>query len=102
MGPLLFNIVIKDVNKATKQFDLIRYADNTTLVSTLELFGKTNRHTEIKNNIFKITTWLHSNKLKHNATKSKFMILIKHPKIILILHLMANGNPIDEVQEFNY
>ena len=47
------------------------YADDTTLISTLETFGNTNRPTEIENNIsneiFKITTWLHSNKLKLNA-----------------------------------
>ena len=74
MGPLLFNIVINDLNAATKKFDLIMYADDTTLISTLETFDNTNRPTEIENNISneisKITTWLHSNKLKLNASKS--------------------------------
>ena len=51
MGPLLFNILINDLNAASKKFDLIMYADDTTLVSTLETFGNTNRPTEIKNNI---------------------------------------------------
>ena len=82
------------------------YADNTTLVSTLKTFGNTNRPTEIVNNISneisKITTWLYSNKLKLNASKSKFMIFFKHPKIIPKLNILANGNPIDEVQEFNF
>ena len=63
MGPLLFNIVINDLNAATKKFDLILYSDDTTLISTLETFGNTNRPTEIENNISneisKITTWLH-------------------------------------------
>ena len=45
MGPLLFNILINDLNAATKKFDLIMYADDTTLVSTLETFGNTNRPT---------------------------------------------------------
>ena len=106
MGPLLFNIVINDLNAATKKFDLIMYADDTTLISTLETFGNTNRPTEIENNISdeisKITTWLHSNKLKLNASKSKFMIFFKHPKIIPKLNIWANGNQIDEVQEFNF
>ena len=48
MGPLLFNIVINDLNAATKKFDLIMYADDTTLISTLETFGNTNRPTEIE------------------------------------------------------
>ena len=82
------------------------YADDTTLISTLETFGNTNRPTEIENNISdkisKITTWLHSNKLKLNASKSKFMIFFKHPKIIPKLNIWANGNQIDEVQEFNF
>ena len=64
MGPLLFNILINDFNAATKKIDLIMYADDTTLVSTLETFGNTNRPTEIENyisnEISKITTWLHS------------------------------------------
>ena len=72
------------------------YADDTTLISTLETFGNTNRPTEIENNIsneiFKITTWLHSNKLKLNASKSKYMIFFKHPKIIPKFNIWANGN----------
>ena len=82
MGPLLFNIVINDLNATTKKIDLIMYADDTTLISTIETFGKTNRPTEIENNtsneIFKITTWLH--KLKLNASKSKFMIFLNIPR----------------------
>ena len=38
MGPLLFNILINDLNAATKKLDLIMYADDTTLVSTHETF----------------------------------------------------------------
>ena len=58
------------------------YADDTTLISTLETFGNTNSPTEIENNISneisKITTWLH--KLKLNASKSKFMIFLNIPR----------------------
>ena len=87
MGPLLFNIVINDVNATTKKFDLIMYADDTTLISKLETFGNTNRPTEIEynisNEISKITTWLHSNKLKLNASKSRFMIFLNIPRLFL-------------------
>ena len=58
-----------------KKIDLIMYADDTKLISMLETFGNTNRPIEIENNISneisKITTWLHSKKLKLNASKSK-------------------------------
>ena len=106
MGPLLFNILINDLNAATKKFVLIMYADDTTLVSTLETFGNTNRPTELESNISneisKITIWLHSNKLKLKASKSKFMVFFKYPKIIPKLYILANSNPIFEVQEFNF
>ena len=42
LGPLLFNILIKDILKATSKFKVIMYADDTTLVSHLEHFGPVN------------------------------------------------------------
>ena len=87
MGPLLFYIFINVLNAGTKKLDLILYADDTTLVSTLERFGNTNRPTEIENNISnetsKITTWLHSNTLKLNASKSKLVTFLNIPRFSL-------------------
>ena len=64
IGPLLINIVINDLNAATKKIDLIMYTVDTTLIFTLETFSNTNRPTKIENNISnkisKITTWLHN------------------------------------------
>ena len=106
MGPLLFNIVINDLKSATSKFDLVMYADDTTLVSTLESFGDRNNAKEIEQNInkemYKITTWLHSNKLRLNVSQSKFMIFFKHPKIIPKLNISVNNNLIDQVDEFNF
>ena len=82
------------------------YADDTTLVSTLENFGDRNNAKEIQQNInkeiYKITTWLHSNKLRLNVSKSKFMIFFKHPKVIPKLNISVNDNQIDQVDEFNF
>ena len=39
LGPLLFNILINDMPKATLKFKIIMYADDITLVSRLENFG---------------------------------------------------------------
>ena len=47
MGPLLFNIVINDLKSATSKFDLVMYADDTTLVFTLENFGDRNNTKEM-------------------------------------------------------
>ena len=40
IGPLLFNIFINDIVKACDKFAFILYADDTTLNSTLDCFGK--------------------------------------------------------------
>ena len=42
MGPLLFNILISDIPKATSKHTVIMYADDTTLVLYLENFGPVN------------------------------------------------------------
>ena len=39
MGPLLFIFFINDIVNASSVFDLIMYADDTTLMSTLETFS---------------------------------------------------------------
>jgi len=77
MGPLLFNIFINDLAITNSLFEIVMYADDTTLVSNLETFGNMNNVTIIENNIngeiIKITKWLQHNKLLLNVNKSKFM-----------------------------
>ena len=98
IGPLLTN--------ATAKFDHVMYTDDTTLISTLENFGPTNNVKELEQNIndeiCKVATWLQCNKLKLNVSKSKFMLFYKHPKIVPELNILVSGNPIDQVEDFNY
>ena len=62
LGPLLFNILINDIPKATSKFNVIMYADDTTLVSHLENFGPVNDtntlEQELNKEISKVNTWL--------------------------------------------
>ena len=106
LGPLLFNILINDITEASKKFDFIMYADDTTLASTLENFGTvndvTNLERELNQEITKVYSWLLSNKLMLNAAKSKFMIFFKVPKVVPRLSLTIAGNPIEQVNEFNF
>ena len=51
IGPLLFNIFINDIVKASTRFAYILYADDTTLNYTLDSFG--NDPEEIQNSIVK-------------------------------------------------
>ena len=44
LGPLLFNIYINDITKVTSKFNIIMYADDTTLVSTQENFVQFSGH----------------------------------------------------------
>ena len=96
MGPLLFNIDINDLKSATSKFDLVMYAVDTTLGSTLERFGDRNNANEIvqnrNNSIFKITTWLQSNKLRLNVSKFTFVTFFKHSKVIPKLNIPVNNN----------
>ena len=80
------------------------YADDTTLVSHLKIFGATNIEIEreINQEISKVNTWLLSNKLVLNVAKSKFMLFFKHPKVVATLKLLINGNPIEQVTNFNF
>ena len=106
LGPLIFNIFINDIIKASSKFDFILYADDTTLVSTLENFGTLNNVAELENaincEISKISSWLVSNMLVLNVAKSKLMLFFKSPKRPPKLTLTINGDIIEQVEEFNF
>ena len=104
IGPLLFNIFINDIVKASQKFAFILYADDTTLNSTLDSFG--NDYEEIQNSIVreleKIFKWLDVNKLCLNVTKSKFMIFQMPQKRVPQLSFNIEGLHIEQVYEFNF
>ena len=87
---------ILSLPSATKNFDFGMYADDTTLVPTLETFGRTCNVKEIERNInieiSKVTTWLQRNKLQLNVSKSKFIMFFKHPKKLKFNVLKAQYN----------
>ena len=104
IGPLLFNIFINDIVKASQKFAFILYADDTTLNSTLDSFG--NDPEEIQNSIVreleKTFKWLDVNKLCLNVTKSKFMIFQMPQKRVPQLSFNIEGLHIEQVYEFNF
>ena len=63
LGPLLFTIYVNDISKASKLFEFISYADDTTLTSTLKKFGNTENSVviNINNELTKIGNWLKMN-----------------------------------------
>ena len=51
MGPLLLNIFINDIIEVNSRFDFIMFADDTTLISSLETFDDRKKNKYIENNI---------------------------------------------------
>ena len=104
IGPFLFNVLINDIIKSSDKFNFILYADDTTLNSTLDVFGDTVNQIQlaIMMDLQKISKWLDLNKLCLNITKSKFMLFHMPQRITPQLHLNIKGSPIENVNEFNF
>ena len=103
LGPLLFIIYINDFAQASKMFNFLIYADDTTLSSTLNVFSDNthdhNLESLINEELVKINDWLKINKLSLNVVKSKFIFQKKN---IQILNLKIDNVNIDQVKEFNF
>ena len=104
VGPLLFNICVNDIVKASSKFVVILYADDTTLNSTLDIFGN---DTEEVQNLFiselKIVfKWLDVNKLCLNVSKSKFMLFHMPQKRVPHLLFSIDRMHIEQVTEYNF
>ena len=92
LRPKLFNMFINDLISSGSVFDLVMYADDTTLVSTLEAFGDRRDPKTIQRNTNSNT----------NVSKSNFIVFHKHPKVIPVLKIQMNNVEIDRVSEFNF
>ena len=81
LGPLLFIIYINEMHTISNKFDLISYADDTTLISNISKFkfdDITNKHRSVAANInaelIKISNWVAVNKLSLNAKNCHIML----------------------------
>jgi hypothetical protein len=105
LGPLLFIIYMNDIAELTNLFEMIIYADDTTLQSTLNCFSpdpKKDINDKINQEINQINEWLRSNKLSLNVAKSKFMVFHQRNKTFLNPTIMINNTPIEKVDSFNF
>ena len=71
LGPLLFLIYINDLPMVSNVFDMLMYADDTTLFCNM---SQTLDESRINLEIDKINIWLASNKLSLNVKKTKCMV----------------------------
>jgi len=73
LGPLLFILYINDIMNATSLFDVILFADDTTLLFSHPDIASQNDI--INNELQEICNWFKANKLSVNASKTNYMVL---------------------------
>ena len=101
LGPLLFLIYINDLKESSNLFDIISYADDTTLLGTLENFTHDSKMIDAE--LSKINDWLAVNKLSLNVGKTKFMIFSKINKNVPInINLSINHQRLERVDVFTF
>ena len=99
LGPLLFLIYINDLPLASNIFNVLMYADDTTLFCNYDSIWN---DMVINSEINKIYDWLCSNKLSLNASKTKFMCFHTPQKVITFPILKINNINIERVTDFNF
>ena len=71
LWPLLFLLYINDLPNCSNFFEMVMYADDTTLYCNIDS-GHTSS-TMINDELKKISRWLAANKLSLNVRKTKYM-----------------------------
>ena len=83
LGPLFFNICINDIKNCTNKFDIVSYADDTTLITTIDSFTSlnTNISDNINSELENVNKWLAAQKLCLNVLKTKHMMVHTHKNV---------------------
>jgi len=112
LGPLLFNIYINDLPTVSPIFTPIMYADDTTLLTSLENVCIANNISTdlnmaslyINTELQKYNEWLSLNKLSLSIAKTKAMVFRTPQKVINLdlLKLQLNNTSIEIVENFNF
>ena len=99
LGPLLFIIYINDLPLVSQIFDMLIYADDTTLICNLDQ----NLDEQVLNSeLNKINEWMSSNKLSLNVKKTKYMIFHTPQRHVTYPSLYINNVNIERVIQFNF
>ena len=103
LGPLLFTIYINDIIHCSSQFKFIMYADDTTLLTTAQSFGKKkDLGRSINAELTKVSDWLNINKLSLNVNKTKAMAFHMPQKILQLPQISIAQTDIEFVDNFNF
>ena len=102
-GSSFFTIYINDIIKCSDTFKFIMYADDTTLLTTANVFDKqTDLSLSINNELTKVNDWLRVNKLSLNVNKSKAMVFHMPQKKVPLPQLNIAGMAIEFISNFNF
>jgi hypothetical protein len=104
LGPLLFLIYINDLTNVCKKFKPITYADDTTLIATLNCFDHptNNAAYQINNELSAINNWMKINKLSLNSSKTKSMLFHAAQKRVTYPKIYIDNHEIEFVNKFNF
>ena len=103
-GPLFFNIYINNIKKSKNKFDIVSYADDTTLILTIDSFTSPNANISenINSEQENVNKWFAAQKLCLNVLKTKYIMSHTPQKRIPKLHLSINNIDIESVDSFNF
>jgi hypothetical protein len=99
LRPFLFLIYINDLPNSSTFFNFITYADDTTLLTTLNPQHHSNN---INNELNKIHQWFCTNKLSLNASKTKAITFHTPQRKITPQTLLINSEQIENVDCTNF
>ena len=100
LGPFLFSVYINDLPLCTDMFNMIMYADDTTLFCDINSIPDVEH--SLNAELSKITDWLAANKLSLNANKTKFMVFHSDKKTVRYPKLHINATEIERTDHFNF
>ena len=115
LGPLLFIIYVNDIQNSTNLFNLLSFADDTTLYGTVKRFAAVTALdssicTTINLELSKVADWLAVNRLSLNVGKTKQMHFYFHQNWLnagvenldIGLPLKIQDQKIERVKKFNF
>ena len=100
LGHLLFLIYINDISNASKGFDMISYADDSTIYKSFKMSNISRSITIFNDELSNITEWLKLNKLSLNIKKSKYIIFHDKRRNIPDINIIIDGVNICQTDEF--